>query len=150
MHECTLRIRRADRSVPLRLQQSDMQKSLKEWSATDNKSHGPKGWWRRRWHKLITRVRNGTNFSPTFWPFGSYKITCIAHRAERHLWAPYIVFFFRFLYFFSSFFLQLFGDRYFLLLPNRPVTLGLIVVHAKCFAVFLWKHLTMMLLLAKV
>lgn len=104
MHECTLRIRRADRSVPLRLQQSDMQKSLKEWSATDNKSHGPKGWWRRRWHKLITRVRNGTNFSPTFWPFGSYKITCIAHRAERHLWAPYIVFLFRFFIFFFFFF----------------------------------------------
>lgn len=79
---------------------------------------------------------------PTFWPFGSHKITCITRRVvERHLWAPCIAFYVSLplsLFHSHSFFIHLFfccnsfaavGFYYILLAMSL---LGLIVVHAKC------------------
>lgn len=79
---------------------------------------------------------------PTFWPFGSHKITCITRRVvERHLRAPCIAFYVSLplsLFHSHSFFIRLFfccnsfaavGFYYILLAMSL---LGLIVVHAKC------------------
>lgn len=113
----------------------------------------PKGWRQRSWHKLITAGRKWAATAvqerdgkgtlkmrvwycelpvPTFWPFGSHKITCITRRVvERHLWAPCLAFYVSpslslalFLHP-SLFLLQLFCCRWLLLHPFGHVSFGL-------------------------